>query len=513
MKLLFGKNQKRYQAEQSELERLRQEHIELAKKAVEIENRPVVITPGPSSVKDEPLNTIAILQESLRVISPEYDFEVVPIIRKLVKINATMSQAFTDIISLSNTGHKILFDPSVGPSQIDEMREFIIESSKNWHVGAAGINGVVNKMFRQLYVSGAIACEWVPNLDLDNLEEVRFLYPERMRAIIEKNTKGYQWYQQVKNINIFSNPAQTFKLRKLNKEQFRYFALNGDTDLPYGVPPYLAALDAVVTQRQMKDNIKFITQILGVLGYLDASIEKPDQIPGESVEVYKARLTQFLTDFKKRVMLGMRDGVNVGFKDEHVYEFKETARTAQGVGELYQQNEQEVASGLNFDIAFMGRGGSSETMITILFTKMISQLSNVQDIVRENLEYGYKLALTLGGFKFKNIKVQFNRSTITDDLKYQQAEEIKIRNVTVKYQYGLISQEQMADELGYIKPDQSKPRIDINNTDPQGGAVKKQKREAGKNKSDRKVRDKNKPQGTTRKGGNKKGINGSYAYE
>lgn len=501
MKLLFGKNQEKYQADLAELERLR-------KKVIDIESKPSVITPGASSVRDEPNpNTFELLQQSLRVISPEYDFEVVPIIRKLVKVNAAMSQAFSGIISLSNTGHKIFFDPSVGPDQIDEMREFILNSSKSWHVGAAGINGVVNKMFRQLYVAGAIANEWIPNLDLDDLEEVRFLYPERMRAVLEKNTKGYQWYQKIRNINPLSNPAEPFKLRKLNKNQFRYFALNGDTDLPYGIPPYLASLDALVTQRQMKDNIKFITEILGVLGYLDAQIEKPAQRIGESDEVFISRCIQLLTDFKKRVLGGLRDGVNVGFKDEHVFEFKETARTAQGVKDLYEQNEQEVASGLNFDTAFMGRGTGSETMVTILFTKMIAQLTNTQDIVRENLEYGYKLVLTLGGFKFKNIRVQFNRSTITDDLKYQQAQEILIRNIVVKYQYGLISQEQAADELGYIKPDQAKPRIDINNTDPTTGAAKKQKREGDKNKSDKKVRDKNKPQGTTRKGGNKKGVN------
>src|SRR5690606_29325190 len=104
----------------------------------------------------------------------------------------------------------------------------------------------------------------------------------------------------------------------------------------------------------------------------------------------------------------------------------------------------------------------------------------------------------LGGFKFKNLRVQFNRSTITDDLKYQQAEEIKIRNLVVKYHYGQIGMEQFADELGYIKPDQSKPRIDINASDPMGTSIQKKKREDDKNASQRKSNEKEKPQGKTR---------------
>lgn len=501
MKFIFGKDKEKYKAEQDEL-------VKLRKRAIEIDNKKVEVTPGPSSVRDEPVNTFDVLQLSLRVIQPEYDFEVIPLIRKLTKINPDVSQVFNDTVRLANTGHKIFFDPSVKADMIDDMREFIVKSSKNWHAGAGGMNALVNKMFRQLMISGANAIEWIPNMDLDNLEEVRFLYPERIRAVIEKNTKGYQFYQQIKNLNFLStNPTVPWKLRKLNKEQFKYLALNGDTDLPYGLPPYMAALDPLVDQKTMKDNLKFIIQVLGLLGYLDASIAKPDQRAGENDTAYIARCTQLLTDFKTRILKGMRDGVNVGFKDEHEFEFKETARTALGAKDLYDQNEQMVASGLNYDTAFMGRPGGSESLITVLFTKMLAQLTNTQDVVKESLEYGYRLALTLGGFKFKNIRVQFNRSTITDDLKYQQAEEIKLRNVVLKYDRGLISQEQAADEMGYVKPDKSEPRIDINNVDPVTGAAKKQKREGDKNKSDRKVRDKNKPQGTTKKGGNKKGVN------
>jgi hypothetical protein len=494
----WGNKEKVLKEQLDRVKALEVEKEALAKKVIEIEQRQAVITPGASSVRDTPDNSaFEGIQRSLKVLPADYEFQVVEIIRKLVKINPDVQQAYNDTVKLANTGHKIIFDQSVSPDQIDEMRAFLLESAKNWHVGAGGINGIINKMLRQTLVAGAIANEWVPNLKLDNLQEVRFLHPERIRFVVDKNYTGYQPYQTIKHKDI--RKITENELKKLNTNQFRYVALNGDTDVPYGTPPYLSVLDAVHTQRHMIDNIKFIVECLGVLGYIDARIAKPTQSPGESEEAYRARLIQFLGQFKDRVRQGLRDGINVGFEGEHSYDFKATAKTAQGVTELFEQNELLISSSLNYDAAFMGRPGASESLITILFTKMLAQLTNIQELVAGNLEYGYKLALTLGGYKFKNLKVAFNRSTITDDLKYQQADEIKIRNLVVKYQYGLISLEQMADELGYIKPDQKEPRIDITQDDPGGDATKKKKKEDDKNKSDKKGTEKKNPQGKVRR--------------
>lgn len=497
MRFLFGKNQKKVEDDLRELEELRRE------KAVKINNSPVVLTPGPSSVRDVPVSFLSLIEGNLNIVPSDVERSVIPIIRKLARVNPDLSQALNDTVRLANTGHKIYFDPGVGPDQIDKMREHLLNSSKNWHVGAAGINGIINKMLRQALTGGAISNEWIPNANLTDLEEVRFIDPETIDFVIGVKDRGYKPYQRVVNNPDITKIGDT-QLRKLNTNQYRYYALNGDSDLPYGIPPYLAALDPIATQRHMVDNIKFIIETLGVLGYLDAKIAKPAQEAGESKETYEARLKQFLVQFKERVKQGLRDGVNVGFEGDHTYEFQQTAKTAQGVTDIFEQNELLIASGLNYDAAFMGRPGTSETLITILFTKMLAQLTNLQDIVKENLEFGYKLSLTLAGFHFKSLKVAFNRSTITDDLKYQQAEEIRLRNLVVKYHYGLISLEQMADELNYVKPDQKEPRIDINNSDPMTGEAKKQKREDQKDKSAKKTRDKKNPQGTIRRG---KGAN------
>lgn len=476
--------------------------LELARKEIEIDGKKQPVTPGPSSVMDIPIaSSFDVIQASLRILPPDFEFEVIPLIRKLAKVNPDVSQALTNLVQLANTGHKIKFDPSVGEDQVEAMRNFIIESSKSWHVGAAGMNGIVNKMFRQPMIGGASSVEWVPNMQLNNLEGVKFINPETIRFVVDKNFKGYQPYQRPKNLNILENIKS---LRKLNTLQYKYYALNGDTDLPYGCPPYLAALDPIATQRHMIDNIKFIVTLLGAFGYIMANMEKPDQAVGEQDEAYIARCNKILTDLKERVKQGTRDGVMVGFKDDHEFEFKETTKNATGVKDIFDQNELLIASGLNYDTLFMGRPGATETLVTVMFTKMLAQLKNIQDVVGEQLEFGYRFALTLGGFKFKRLQVEFNKSTILDDYKFQQALEIKIRNLEHLYDQGIVGQDLFADELGYIKPDQAEPRITREKPVPGDGAMDpqtKKKVKGGKNKSARKTRDASKPRGTIKKSG------------
>ncbi len=498
MKILRDKEYKELQSQEVRIQELEQalkakEEL-IQQKQVEIDGRQQVITPGASSSKDLPKSSFEILQKSLDVVTPSFNFEAIEVIRKLSIVNQDVNQALNDFTRLANTGHKIMFDPKVEANQIDEMREFINQSSKRWHVGAAGVNGCVNKMFRQIQIGGAISNEWIPNKNLDDLEELRFINAENIRYVTEKNSRGYQPYQKLRNVNI-GDPSR--ELRKLNTSQFKYFALNGDEDIPYGIPPYISALDPIATQKDMVTNLKFVIKYLGAFGYLDAKIMKPDRKADESEGAYISRLEGILTKLKTRMLQGMKDGVNAGFLDETEFNFQSTSKDVNGVEQLFGINGNLISAGLGYDSIFRGTPGATETLVTVMFTKMLSQLKNTQDIIKENLEFGYRLVLTLAGFKFKTLGVQFNRSTITDDLKYQQAQEILLRNLVVKYNYGIVSSETMADELGYAAPDQKEPRIDINNVDPATGEVKKQKREEGKDASARKGREKKKPQGKT----------------
>lgn len=445
---------------------------------------------GRVSVRDDKTNVLRDLKTGLNFLTPDFELEVIPVIRKLYKYNPDLGLVLFDLIQLTNTGHTIKFDESTPAEYKAKMIAHLETKRKTWGVGVAGIDGLVNKMIAQIYVGGALSNEWVVDLNLKGIDYLAFVNPETIRFAAKGNKVKYEPYQKVANYSIGDKD-----LIKLNQATYIYMGLISDTDAPHGVPPFLTALDSISTQVNMKKNINFIMKQMGLMGFLEALLDKPDQAAGESEAAYLARITQLLTTTKQNIADGMIDGVMVGYKEDHEFQFHSTTKNMTGVADIFNQNEGQVANGLKTTPAFMGmKGIGTEGSTGIVFTKMLSQLKNVQSIVKMNLEHGYGLELQLAGFTFKGLKVEFNASTITDDMKIQQGKEVKVRNLRTLYADGIISQETYSEEMGYGLPDQKEPRVEIDPNKVQGDYVKKKERESDKDKSDRKGRDKSKPQ-------------------
>lgn len=419
-------------------------------------------------------------------VNMEFISDYIPIIRKLSWINQDVGLAINDMVQLTNTGHRIKFDPGVSGEQQEEMRRHLEARQKEWGDGIDGMNGLVNKMIAQIWISGALSNEWVPATDLSKISNLALVNPETIRFSWNKKKLRFNPYQKQ---NYETGERVMEKLVKLNENTYKYFALNGDTEIPYGIPPFLTAMNALSTQGDMDQNIRFIMKQIGLLGFFEALMAKPHQEDGESEEQYAARLIKMLDEAKDNLLSGIGEGIVVGYKEDHEFNFNSTTKNLNGVADIYAQNERLVANGLKVAPEFLGIGsGGAETGINIIFTKMLSQLQNVQKIVAANLKYGYSLELKLAGFNFKHLQVEFNPSTITDELKFQQGMEYKIRNVFNKYQMGVIGQQTAAFELGYDKPDQKEPR------GPISGASTQDKDKDTKNDSAKKQRDKDKPQ-------------------
>lgn len=428
------------------------------------------------------------LPERMKLIKPDTDLELIPLLRKLVKYHPDLSQALSTVVELCNTGHTVSFDDSVKTDDINEMREELMENKGNWAQGQADVGGLVNKMVSQLIIGGAISCEWVPNENLDGVDQVFLVNPEEIRWVYDTVAKRYLPYQKV---NPFGK-SEGKNLIPLNTETYKYFALNGDTELPYGHSPYLASLESISIQKNMIENIRFIVDTIGIMGFLEVIQDKPDQLASENDAGYEARLQRLLEETRKNLEYGLRTGISVGYKGDTEYSFHPTTKNIDGLDKLYQLNELNLISGIKMDPALLGRAYSTtETQIGVVFTKLLSQLKNMQTILAAMLEFGYTLHLKLRGYKFKKLKVTFNEPTALDKLKEEQAQEIRIRNLSALYKAGIISQDQFAHSMGYSEPDEKEPRF-ISSSD-MTVAEAKAKREAEKDASDRKSREKKNP--------------------
>lgn len=447
------------------------------------------ISPGRVSVPDDEVNLLGAIQGMTSMVTPSFRVEVIKLIRDLYKVNPDVSIALQDMFKLANTGHNIQF-PNNTDQEAEKMRNHINKSAKRWSMYTAGIDGLINKFIVQLMVGGAISIEAVPNDELNGLATILFIKPDSI-VFKRENNGVYQPYQKSR----FATNGKVEPYIKLNTDTYVYAGMYNDTDEPYGIPPFMAALDSLKTQQDMRKNIKHLMEVMGLMGFLEAKMQKPDQRSSESVPAYEARLKRTLKELKINLMSGMNDGIVTGFIDDHDFKLNSTTKDLANVEKPWAMNEQSVANGLGINGSIIGTGNATEASTGIYLSKMISQLKNVQKIVTYVLEFIYSLELRLAGYNNKGIKIVWNTTTVTDDVKVQQANQYKIQNLDLLYKAGIISQYQYAWEMGYDSPDQDEPRLSLEdqngvNTDL---GTDKDSRQADKSKSDRRTRDKNNP--------------------
>ena len=459
-----------------------------------------VIPPGDRESFPSYATSFSGLKESVSFVKPSFMYEYIPVIRKLLRVNSSLSLATSSIVQLANTGHSIEFDKGVSDEQVIKMRQHIETVSKNWGWGIPGLHGIVDKLIYQLFIGGAVSSEWVINNDLSGVNYLAFVNPDDVRVVYDHKTGHYEYYQVVRNLNHAalkgskkSDHPQNYI--HLNPQTYQYYGLMSDEESPIGIPPFLSALDDLQAQLKMLRNIGFVSDQLGIMGFLEVLLSKPEPHEGESHGAYKSRLESLLGEANSNIKSGVKDGMVAGYIDDHEFNFHSSTKDTAGVADIFDINQRMVSNGLLTSPQFLGGISSgSETMITVVFTKMLSQLSDVQAYVSEILERGIYIDLTLAGFKFKTVKVKFKPSTLTDEVKLQQSTEIKQRVNRILYADGIISLPQYAYNMGYDQPDQKEPRKEIDPDKITAAQQAKEKEQKDENKSNRGQRAKKKDQ-------------------
>jgi hypothetical protein len=467
----------------------------LPKKEIFSGDFPTDFSTGRSSSPDFQ-GSLVYLEKGLEFVDTGEYKQYIPLIRKLLAMNSSLSLAVLDNVQLCNPGFRLKVDND-NPDKVKKIKKFIRTRSKTWGFGTAGLHGLINRMMFQVFIGGAVSTEWIIKKDKSGIDYPAFVNPEQIEIAYNHSTGQYQYFQRLSTKLHLGTQGKHGILDKvpLNPFTYKYFDLINDQEHPVLIPPFLSALVDIASQKKMLDNINFITDQFGIMGFVELLMSKPNKTEGESSEKYQARLSKFLSDAKKSVLVGLKDGVVAGYEGDHAFSFNSISKDISGVKDIFDINHQMVANGLFTSPSFQGGAmGGSETHITIIFTKMLSQLNNIHHIIKENIEFGIWLELNLAGITDSPVTLEFNKSTITDQLKDAQAKEIEIRNNRVLYADGIISQAQYANALGFEKPDQKEPRVPIDPNKIANDKVAKDKVEKDKDTSDRKSRDKVKPQ-------------------
>lgn len=410
--------------------------------------------PVKSGRQSEPegVQTIGSVMKELMMVDASFRFEVIGVLKHLAMYNADFGFAVENVVTLGNTEYEIVFDDNVSDDQKKKMLISIRDYKADWYGYSDGLNSLINDLFAQVAITGAVSSEIIPDTSLKNIKKVVLVNTETIRFLYNDSNDEYEPYQQ-------SREKVLNHLIKLNPITYRYYSLRRFDEKPYGIPPFLTALESTVIERNMVDNLKKITNKLGALGFLQVLINAPTKKTSETDQQYWDRCQDYLTRVTPEMEKSLSKGYVAGFKGTHEFEMVSTTTNVRGARELFQMNTEMKMAGLKQDPMMLGRNWSTtETLGRVVLTKLASQVENYQKTVGAFLSHLFKLHLLLQGFKFDYLGVEFEQPTLGDRVKEEEAFGKKIDNADKLFDNGVIGQEERAKILGYEEADEKEPR-------------------------------------------------------
>lgn len=419
-------------------------------------------------------------------IKPDIPFEYLDILQTLASINPDISFAVDNVVQMGSTPYTIDFGDKVSEADAIKMKDVLAESQAKWFGTSTSKVGLVSNMLDRLVINGASVFEMVVENDLSGIQQIILPNPRNIEFKYLAVEEIWQPYQRVKSGSLSSNIIDG-ALIKLNTSTFKYFPLRTRGEKPYGIPPYLSAIDMTDTEVDVLANFKNVAKNIGVLGFLQILVNRPTRKKSgtgdymESEQEFNQRCVEYLnTVVRPEAEKGFNTGVMTGFKQDLDMKFESTnSKGIAGADKFMELITHQKHAGLKQNPVFLGRPfNTSEALGRVLLDIFASQISSFQAIIACALAEMFKLELILKGFPVMQVNVTFEAANVKDEVKVQEAQGKKIANLELLYQQGVISQVQRANLLGYDEPAEEKPREPIS---PIGDAASDNNLEAQNN--------------------------------
>ena len=386
------------------------------------------------------------------------------------------SYAVNNVVQMASTKYAIKFGSDVSESKAKEMMLAIRELDKNIYDG--GRTGFVNAILRQCVISGSFSGEATPNDDLSAVKKVTLLEPYRVLFVWDKAKYDYVPYQE-NNLNYDINyrnyePNELVGYAtRLNPVTYKYIPLDRREDSPYGIPPFLSALEAICIESDMLDNLASVVKRMGLLGFLEVLLPAPDRdtyiddegmVQPETDEAYQTRVFSYLQQYADVVESGLAKGYSVGLKryDEngndikHEFNLQQSTSNAQVAKPLMELIMTVKSAGLKQDPVFLGKNfTTSESLAKVLISKFASQLENYQELAAQFISHVYSVHLLLKGFGKVNMDVIFESPLLQDVKTKYEGLNAKFDLHQKLFYQGIINQQQFAQLMGFDAPDKA----------------------------------------------------------
>ena len=351
-------------------------------------------------------------------------------------VNPTMKHALENWKTTANSGHTVFVEArndNIAEAAVDALNAF----AKRINPYGAGMDGLVDKQLLQTGIGGAVSAEAVIANDLSQIDDIVLVPVESIRFKQEGGQfVPFQRGSMLKDIN-------------LNPLTYKYTAWEHNESNPYAVPPMLAAIQPVLDQADMNENIRFIIKKLGLLGLVSFVLKPLAKRTDESDREYQNRLADHLSTVSTNLNKNFLNGLIVHYDDQEV-KHNPTTGNVQGADKLYMLNVHEVSSAMLTPPAFVGHTDSStETYADVVYRIFVALAKNLRRPCKRTMEFFWRLELRLQGIEVDSVSAKFADIPSRDPLATLEGESFRQNSIIQRVEKGMIDPDTGAQEMGY----------------------------------------------------------------
>ncbi|CAB4185605.1 hypothetical protein UFOVP1492_28 [uncultured Caudovirales phage] len=427
---------------------------------IDTDSGPMPVSGGRTSVPEGASTLAGFISEELSLITPDYQVELLRVLEHLAIYNPDVSYALDNIVQLGNTAFDVFFDgEGLTDDQILEMRQNLTSHEDRWYSHSGGLNSLRNDLLAQIALTGALSAEMVPDNSLQGIKKIVLVNPCTIRFSYNLQDDIYEPFQEGSAV-VAKTGQSVVGMNRLNPNTYKYMAIRRFNENPYGIPPFLSALEAVAFEKYLLENYRHIIKKVGIMGFLSVVVNQPQKKPGQNDAQYQAEAQTYLNEVAKETEKGVAKGFVVGYKGSHDFDMKQVTQNTTGAQQIFKMNTEMKTAGLKQDPLMLGKNYSTtETIGRVILAKLSAQLQNYQGLMDKYLAEVFFVHLKLAGFdRLSKVTVESKKPLIGDELREQQAMREKVANFDSLYKQGIIGQSERAQALGYDEPDQEEPR-------------------------------------------------------
>jgi hypothetical protein len=364
-------------------------------------------------------------------------------LKLLRDINPDASMAVWNFLRLGNQGHEVQVFGIDGEND-EEMQQYINEdlAPRIGKIYGGGTDQLVNVLNLAGFTYGAEALEVELDDSLTEIVDFHPIQPSKVDFIPNEESGELELSQR----------QPDGKWLTLNPEQVFYVPLDPDIDDPYGRSPMLPALEAVIFQAEVLNDLRIIAHKMGYPRF-DVSVSTEaivSNIP-ERLQFDKEGSEKFINDYMDTIETAFAE---IDIDDDFYHDDTIKVEQVSGMGgksidfkSLLDILDRQVTVALKQLPIMLGQNQSTtETHGSIQWEIQVAGIRSIQNMTKRLLEKAYTVALRVKGSQ-SSVSVTFNEVRSKDRQAEATAEATEINNLIAKVNQGWIDNDEAANEM------------------------------------------------------------------